>query len=622
MTTKEFNSILEALESGAKDAIDSKDYLSYSTLLDVYLNEVEKYSNEEKEELLSHLLKILNENELLTYEIGWDIPQLLLLYIESDYKFEGALKQAPCVYKVMKIFEVLSLKGNAKELFLKSCEILSNLDMKSAEEENWFEVKFYCIFELIDSSLKRIQTLYPSRFLSLTISSFINMVYKLVKKDVTRGNSHFIMRRAYSFARGYRSLPLPKNDSSKEELDKIKEDENYLQRKLLTSFITQVVYLFGIHSTEGFSIEQFVFLQSNQEQEEEYDGILNRLAELSLSFDIYLEKIFKQFLIDSHVIFNKFDYENEDISSEIFEKVVIDYQSNILTSLTDSDAKQINDAVLGELYMFTSQISTSKNYDSPNVTFNDALVLSLRLLIPQMVNSTFHHLATQDLCIFWAWFAIHQSSLQNKKLELELSRIPKILLTTYYQLILFVLNQCERRPNCRYILLTLMTKLLILSPENIGYEFIKDTLENCPYESVKAALIGVYKVLLLKDKEVDVSKLSLDLPKRDQPKSDKYYTLTEERLNDLLEHLLVTQSDTFIEDAINPSKFSTLAAYLNLFVGLKREPMIIENKSKINKVFNSVSKNIQSIKGKENKENQFEQNAAGMLELTIERFKE
>ena len=74
--------------------ITIKDFLSYSTLLDIYLNDPTKYSNEEKEQLLGHILTILSENKQLTYEIGWDLPQLLILYVDSDYEFNGPIRDS------------------------------------------------------------------------------------------------------------------------------------------------------------------------------------------------------------------------------------------------------------------------------------------------------------------------------------------------------------------------------------------------------------------------------------------------------------------------------------------------------------------------------------------------
>lgn len=112
--TFEFDKVLKSLELAVEDINESKDYLSYSTLLDIYLSDPYKYSYEEREELLEHLLTILSNNTELTYEIGWDLPNLLILYVDLNFQFDASIRDAPNVYKVLKIFECLALNGNPK----------------------------------------------------------------------------------------------------------------------------------------------------------------------------------------------------------------------------------------------------------------------------------------------------------------------------------------------------------------------------------------------------------------------------------------------------------------------------------------------------------------------------
>ena len=80
--------------------------------------------------------------------------------------------------------------------------------------------------------------------------------------------------------------------------------------------------------------------------------------------------------------------------------------------------------------------------------------------------------------------------------------------------------------------------------------------------------------------------------------------------------------NAFVEDnsKIDPSKLSTIAAYLNLLVAIKKDPVIVENKEKLTTLISSIENKIKSVK--KSSQNQFELNAAGMLEITIERFNE
>ncbi|MCP8718736.1 MAG: hypothetical protein M5F18_05505 [Asgard group archaeon] len=649
-----FEKILENLEHGAEDAKESQDFLSYSTLLDIYLNDPTKYSNDEKEQLMGHLLDILTNNKDLTFEIGWDLPQLVILYIESDYDFKGPIRSSPCVYKILKIFETLAINGNPKELFLKSCELLSSLEVSTDESlplesrDSFYEIKVYCVFELIDSCMKRIKTLYPSRFLLMTVSAFINLAYKLNKQYTNLGIHHFILKRAYSFARNYINLPLPDDiDVPKEDLDKILKDEEYLQRKLLTGFITNIIYLKNVNYAEGYAMDHFSWLQKQQSQSRhifEYSvdsNLPDRFVELAYSFDIELLNVFQTFITDAHKLLIPIDRtkSTEEITGLIFEKLIIDYQKNVYSSIVNSDMKEIKDSTIAELILFTHSIAIKKEFSNPTMTIADVLAMTLRLIVPQMVSSQFVNFGVVDMVVFWIWFTLYQQqNLNHNNLSLQIERIPKPLFTIFLQCILFIMvTVFKDKPKFRYIVLTLLTKILVLCPD-IGYDFIKDSIEHCPYENIKAPLIGVYKELLLKNcssiDTLDMEKLKISndangddkssksappLPPR-QLKQSASYQLTDEKLDDLLELIEVAESEVFVDDSIDPTKLSSIAAFLNLLVAIKQDPVIISNKDKVNDRLTSIEDNIKQVKN--TTKNQFEINAGDMLQLTIERFKE
>lgn len=650
----QFEKILENLEHGAEDAKESQDFLSYSTLLDIYLNDPTKYSNDEKEQLMGHLLDILTNNKDLTFEIGWDLPQLVILYIESDYDFKGPIRSSPCVYKILKIFETLAINGNPKELFLKSRELLSSLEVSTDESlplesrDSFYEIKVYCVFELIDSCMKRIKTLYPSRFLLMTVSAFINLAYKLNKQYTNLGIHHFILKRAYSFARNYINLPLPDDiDVPKEDLDKILKDEEYLQRKLLTGFITNIIYLKNVNYAEGYAMDHFSWLQKQQSQSRhifEYSvdsNLPDRFVELAYSFDIELLNVFQTFITDAHKLLIPIDRtkSTEEITGLIFEKLIIDYQKNVYSSIVNSDMKEIKDSTIAELILFTHSIAIKKEFSNPTMTIADVLAMTLRLIVPQMVSSQFVNFGVVDMVVFWIWFTLYQQqNLNHNNLSLQIERIPKPLFTIFLQCILFIMvTVFKDKPKFRYIVLTLLTKILVLCPD-IGYDFIKDSIEHCPYENIKAPLIGVYKELLLKNcssiDTLDMEKLKISndangddkssksappLPPR-QLKQSASYQLTDEKLDDLLELIEVAESEVFVDDSIDPTKLSSIAAFLNLLVAIKQDPVIISNKDKVNDRLTSIEDNIKQVKN--TTKNQFEINAGDMLQLTIERFKE
>lgn len=658
----EFEKVLKNLEFAVNDIEESKDYLSYSTLLDIYLSDPYRYSYDEREQLLEKVLSILSDNKELTYEIGWDLPGLLILYIDLNYQFEGSIRQAPCVYKVLKLFECLALNGNPKELFLKSCELLNDLhvsDNNTSDKDEFkvkfFDIKVYCIFELIDSCIKRIKTFYPSRFLSMTITSYLNLAEK--NKDIY-GNWQFLLKRAYIFTRSYSSPSLPEesDELSKEELNKIKSDEEYLQRKLLTGFLTEIVNLLGAVGRSDYSMDILSYIQLNNKactkkviNYRAESPLLDRCTELALSFDIDLSKVFKEFIMDSQKILNSFDYaaDKDDLSSEIFEKIVIDYQENVSNFIVDKEAKKINNSVNGCLILYTHYVSSKRLYEKVEITLSDAIAFTLRSMIPMLVHPSFKSVSVIDLCVYWSWFAMHKLSIEGKKLELEVTKIPSTLLYIYYQVLLDICTVLPSSSNFRYGVLTLLIRILSISPEEISFTFIKDSLANCPYDNVKVVLIGVLKELLTKERKPSLSEemenLSIKesnkttpiLPTREKSApSNKFLALNKEKADVILDLIDSTTELTFVENEdgedesiirIDFSSFSTLSAYLNLLVIIKDDPILKADNSRIERVLKDINDKISEIKSTtkvDSEAKKVEVNALDMLTITLDRIKE
>ncbi|KAI5948657.1 hypothetical protein KGF57_005402 [Candida theae] len=649
-----FEKVVESLNNGAKDAVAEKDYLSYSTLLDIQLHDPSRYTYDEREQLMSCLLEILSSSDTLVYEIGWDIPSIIIPYIESDFEFNSGIRDAPCVYKILKIFEILAKEGNPKELFLKSSELLASLslsddpNMEFSNKENFFEIKLYNLNELMANCLRKIPTLYPSRLLAMSVGSYINLMYSLLQTPIANQTYQFVLKRAYGFARNYDGAPKPDNVKHTDtELAKIKKDEDYLIRKLLTGFITNMVYMGTTSYISYFAMRHFYHLERDagkilDDQTAPDTAILDRFYELSYSFDIYLKTIFDKFVDDSKKLVWGISHSGDDFADVLFEKCVVDYQTNLLTNIVDSDAKSINDSVLGEIILFTQSIVVKRSFDSPLITLSDAICIALRLLIPQMVQKTFVHRTLQDVALFWIWYALQQNEIKsdpNYDAKIDLTSIPQQYLPVFYQCLIFVFHSFESS-RVRYMMLTLLTKLLILTPESVGYDVIKDTIENCPFEVIRPALIGIYKHLLLTSKtnvndvESDLRKVSLkensgagvkapELPPR-RINTTTYYALTDEKFNDILEWAILAQSEAFIESdgdiRMDPGKLSALASILNLLVALKKKDVVVANTDKVEKVLKSLERNIESIN--KNGSNQLEKNAAGMLKLTIDRIRE
>ncbi|EGV63342.1 hypothetical protein PSN45_004379 [Yamadazyma tenuis] len=659
-----FETIISNIKESVAETIESEDYLSYSTILDIYLSDPSKYTTDERETLLQTVLDVLNENPKLTYEIGWDLPSLLIAFFESDFKFDTALRHSPCSVRVFYIFNCLAKLGNHKELFLKCCELLStvkleDIDVSSDDDsvrERFLYLKLYSLYELINTNLKNIETLYPSRFLSMCISSFLNSIY--ISLDRTR-DMEFYFKRIYSFVRNYNAMPLPKDHGlSKEELQKVIADEEYLQRKLLQGFVSNAIFLIGRHWIPS-SAHNYIGSIVNRPTEDSTLLVIDRLYELCMSFDMDLDKVFTDIIVSTHEIFHKFDLtiNEDDVLSEMFEKLVVDYQENLFTNIINKDLKEIEISKLGCLLYHARSVAfdTKKNHFPVNLSFTDAVMLTLRLIVPMLVSPNFNNNSVKDLVVFWSWYAIEKSTFEKKNLTLEVSAIPKVYLTTYCSMLLFICSSCPSSDlkDFRFDTLTLVSKVLASAPEQTSYTIILDSLRNCPLENMKAALIGVLKELFTKDKatdddlESDLKSLALDsdertsnppaLPSRDVKKSTKYLTLTENRFLDVLDLIDTTIESSFIEvendqDSetetetddvkyyrINSGPLNTLSAELNLLVILKSYDAFKAHQNRVDSIISNFNKILSTaksqFKGSSNELNVFE-----MLSITVDRI--
>lgn len=635
-----FETIISNINQAANDLIESNDYLTYSTILDVYLSDPSRYSNEERETLLDAVLSVLDLHPKLTYEIAWDLPELLVPYFSLDYDLVGPLRSAPCSKVLFDLFDCLAKNGNSKELFLRSCELLSSLALDESDGTTQFQkdsflgLKMYVVFELIISTMRKIETLHPSRFLSMAITSMINFLY--LNRD-TATNMEFFLKRIYGFARNYTSAPLPKDcELSKLEIDKIVEDENYLQRKLLSGLVTNVIFIVGKTWSPLNTVTYFNHFSKQQLGTQLNLAVIDFLKELSSTFDIDVDQEFTDLIVSSHEIFHKFDLTrtDDDLVGEIFEAVIVDYQENLLTNIVTSDLKQIGINKLGVfLYYIRTVIRLNEVEDNDfpvNVTFNDIVILTLRLMIPMVVSPVFNHNSLKDALVFWSWYAVEKLSFEGKKLNLEISSIPKVLLITYCNLLLFICTSCPSPDfkDLRFCTLTLLTKILSMAPEQTSYEFIMDNLNNSPLSNAKAAMVGILKELLCKDKasiEDDLEKLSLDkpsLPSRDVSKSTKYISLTDDRFDDILKYIQETVDNTFVEGDekfdVDNSLLPVLSSGLNLLVGLKSNEVYKKNSDKVAELmrnFESIhEKAVTQYKGTN------EGNLLSMLQITVDRI--
>ncbi|KAG7696498.1 hypothetical protein KL951_002954 [Ogataea haglerorum] len=565
---------LLVLEEGAKDCLQSKDYISFLTILDVYIGEPILYKEEEREQILQKLLEIFTRHHEMLPEIGWDLPALLLKFCNVDYT-PRPLVEIKSLVCIMKIFDILARYGSPKELLLAGCEIIRDLradiDTAGTEpgqaanpplglrmQEGTRTIKFHMILELVNTSLRRNQTIYPSKFLGMAVSALVNFM----KNPDQPMTDLAVARRVYTFIRDYVPPDIPdSNRDSIQDLTKLVDQENYLQRKLLLLLLS--VAAETASTTLAPELISTVYPQVRQMKDD--DNVLmleflGRFVSLSMSMDVELDKSFGEEIDKAEKVFESAAIgENEDI----FKLVIDNYNS---TGFRQKEPETIPFSAVASIVLYTfSRFVEGTQYNTPLPSFLQLVKLQLCILIPSLMSTAnVHGGAIVSLVIL---------SMRVLETEgFEYTNQDRILILGYLQ---SLSSLCLQFPdfNIRKLFYSLTMKVLINLKEQDAYEFVIDTLENCSAESVRTCMIGILKDLILRTKPAPVEKqienLHVSAPSL-PPRELKYITFTEERGAKILQLLDTAIEETFADETVDPVICDTLLAYINLVLSVKK----------------------------------------------------
>ncbi|EPX70860.1 central kinetochore associated family protein [Schizosaccharomyces octosporus yFS286] len=151
--------------------IETKDYVSYCTMIEMLLEQNLTHKEEDRLDLLCGLHEELQkpEHEELTKEIAWDVLGMLLPFV-SDNSSKEATDFA----------HMLAEKGNPKEVFLKSNEILTSTVFKNLSQ-------LKVTVDSMNSAMNRIETNRPLAFLDNYIVSLCSSIARVaLVKEINR----------------------------------------------------------------------------------------------------------------------------------------------------------------------------------------------------------------------------------------------------------------------------------------------------------------------------------------------------------------------------------------------------------------------------------------------------
>ncbi|KAK9448691.1 YAP-binding/ALF4/Glomulin [Limtongia smithiae] len=539
---------VRALTDAAQDAVDTDDYITYSTLLDIYLTNSERYKESERITILQALDSILRNNvsdtETLLSSVAWDLPVLLLPYLSSSEAFD-IVAASPTVTSrkaALRIFNLIAEKGNAKEVFLKAIEALSSLSVDSSfdatpeqnlDSEKLFVLQFYALFEVIISVTRRITTQYPSRFLATSSTALLSFFSNHVD-DLSDQSLPVLLRRLYLFSRDY--IPPP----SKSPVD---PEEELLQRLMLQSYATHMVEIMLRNQSVDWSRRYFAVIKPELEilPERErkravtFEGIasanivemMERFLQLTSSFDIAPEVFAETILADPP----EMEPENEEDVDPSFP--------------TPPQADQSIPLSAEGCFLLLAEYLISDPRAKITFTATEVIKIITRFLVRE--NGEAPGAGVCDAVGFFAWKFLKDVD------QAELDAMPSADFNGFLQL-LTSLSATSSIPPVRFLFHTLVTHLLRKSSPERAFAYIYDTLEYCPFENVRGAFVIVLKDFL-NSAEFCGTKEQPSYDKRRQAETEQMILATLEGVESSPELLL-------------DERYSTLLAWVSNFLAV------------------------------------------------------
>lgn len=644
-----FKDIVANIKDCATESAQSQDYIGFSTVLDLYLHDWKVYSVEERITLMELICQVLDENKEMLAEVAWDLPPLLLPFIDCDWPVRFALKDAVQVSLFWKAFNLLANYGNPKELLLTCSEQLGHLtdpeeetwsvEDKIAEIEtnldDWYKtqyddldymiqgyltnmpircvvIKCHALFQCIKFCVQRVKTLYPSKFLGMAVSSVLNFFNSA---PVISG-AISVQRSLYLFLRDYMPPEIPDDaltngENSGEELAEIFEDECYLQRKLMRLLFDSVVDKLSRDHHRIFISKLLPRLGiPNLAAGDWFFELVNRLLSLSLSLDINLSASLAEEIKEACSLFDE-KANNIENSEAILRLTVASYNNSSFRNKSPKSLP-ISTTSLVFLYMYAKYVENWKISLPESITVLDLIKVQLKIFIPYVVDSKLTDLNSVGQFMVLTILKMEKTKKIATKEEFERREV-NLLILTYLQNISSIICKSDSQIMVK-LYSKFIKKFLQHLPEDISYSYILDTMRYCPFDENVLLTLQIFKSLISFSKfddeklTADLHDLSLErnkspppaLPKRSAKTSKQsFVTFTKPRQDEFIS--LVNE---WVDDTFNPEnasldllKSNRLLSYLNFVNSVK-----FEETAKILSLLNHIQKLAVDVERKSNDE--------------------
>ena len=502
------------------------DYISYLTIVEHYLTR----------ENLPLFHAILRENPTLTINIGWDLVQILVpLLPESE----------ECLQDVAQL-------GNPREVILKVTELLDPQEQQVSEQdgsqsssssesteadeatypdggessmndaepqqasavkdekptEELFMMKFWILVQMLRILHQRIKTRHASRFLSTSLKAILPAYARLAHLPLA-------MQALFAFIDGIKMshgpAPPPQNGQStsnsvsdgsqlapdpEDELEGLSEEEVKLQVDLICSFATHVVEKYVDSLTCVEDIPGLAWTIRSQEKRHP-ENIVPHQKTTQEAFYEYAELKSRDTTVQKLLMM---------VTRPLYAQ-----RENIQWLMTnpENDTKQTDD--MNQSTLFAADLPPSRIgllYASAHDLYCQGLFSEdaqgqhglkdlkahasmVKSYIEAVNVSSFgsERLAVVDALLLHGFMSLRE--IQNDTFATD---------EEFFEYLrpLSVLSAYIPSAKLRYHANILVSTILHMHPsEKTRYNFIKDTLENCPLDNIKVSAIGWFKAELL-----------------------------------------------------------------------------------------------------------------------------
>lgn len=530
-----------------KEDITADEYINFSTVLDYYINDWNVFTVQERLQIMDLLYKVFSNDRALLAEVSWDLPELLLPFLDCSWPIRAGLRNSVQIIAFYKVFNLIAEFGNPKELLVNCCEEIKKLkdteneiieidenqveDIKAVLETEFYSslqsnleetiktysqtypgiklvVKFHALIECIRFSIERIETIYPSRILGIVIQALINFIHNAPAAS----NSIPFLRTLYLFIRDYAPPNFPNEvleskELTPEELEKLFKDESYLQQKLIRCLFDALVDKLSLgHYTALVSKIVPAFSTAIEPADGAYYvELMNRILSLALTLDVDIVGTLSSEIENTKNLFTK-NIAALESTEDILNLVIKAYNDSSFRT-KDPSKLPISETSVAVLYVWAKYVENWKLTLPQSISTMDLIEFQLAIFIPYTIKP---QLANSTLIAFL--IIVTSITAERKKLIFPKTNIKeyKLVVFTYLQTLSSLAQISPNKTISKKLFANFFKKFIQHMPPDIAYEFIIDTLTHCPHQDTILNVLITY-ALLINTGKYDTEKLTKDL---------------------------------------------------------------------------------------------------------------